>query len=95
MLTLRPLEDRVVVKPSEPEQKTSGGIFLPDSAQEKSTRGEIIAVGPGRLLKDGKRAKMSVKVGAKVLYSKYGGTEIKIEGNDYRIIGESEILAVL
>jgi chaperonin GroES len=95
MISLRPLEDRVVVRPSEPEEKTSGGILLPDTAKEKSTRGEVIAVGPGRLLKDGRRSPMSVKEGAQVLYSRYGGTEIKVEGREYRIISESEILAVI
>jgi len=95
MITLRPLEDRLVVKPYEPEVKSAGGIVLPDTAQEKPTRGEVIAVGPGKRLKGGKRAEMSVKKGSKVLFSRYAGTDVKLEGIEYKIITESDILAVI
>jgi chaperonin GroES len=94
MISLRPLEDRIVVRPSEPEERSRGGILLPDTAKEKPTRGEVIAVGPGRLLKTGRRAAMSVKVGDQVLFARYGGTEVKLDGVEYRIIHENELLAV-
>lgn len=95
MITLRPLEDRLVVKPYEPEEKSAGGIFLPDTAKEKPTRGEVIAVGPGKMLKGGKRAEMSVKKGDRVLFSRYSGTDVKLDGVEYKIITESDILAVI
>lgn len=96
MLKIRPLADRVIVKPSdESESKTSGGIIIPDTAKEKPQEGKIVAVGPGRTDDDGKIIPMNVKVGDKVLYSKYGGTEIKYEGETYLIMSESEnVLAV-
>lgn len=95
MVKIQPLQDRLVVKPFEPEEKTSGGIILPDTAKEKPTRGEVTAVGSGRLLENGQRVAPSVKVGEKVLFSRYSGTEIKIQGDEYRIISESDVLAVI
>ena len=92
-MKLKPLVDRVVVKPLEVEEKTAGGIVLPDTAKEKSTKGEVIAVGSGKLLDNGKRLPISVKVGDKVLYGKYGGADVKIDGVEYKILSESEILA--
>ena len=93
MAKLRPLADRVVVKPIEREEVTKGGIVLPDTAKEKPQEGEIIAIGPGRLSEDGKRMPMDVKVGDRVIYAKYGGTEIKIEDEELIILRESDILA--
>lgn len=90
---IRPLEDRVVVEPMEAEEKTAGGIVLPDTAKEKPQRGKVIAVGPGKLLDNGERAAMSVAVGDQVIYGKYGGTEIEINGEDVKILRESDILA--
>ncbi|MFC1994805.1 co-chaperone GroES [Chloroflexota bacterium] len=90
---LQPLADRVVVKPSEKEEKTKSGIYLPDTAREKPQEGEIIAVGPGRLSDDGKRIAMDVKVGDVVIYAKYGGTEIKIDEEEFVLLRESDILA--
>ena len=92
-MKIRPLDDRVVVEPMEAEEMTAGGIVLPDSAKEKPQEGKIIAVGQGKLLDDGTRAKPSVKKGDVVLYAKYGGTEIKVEGKDVLILRESDILA--
>ena len=94
-MTVRPLDDRVLIKPLEAEQKTSGGIVLPDSAKEKSQRGEVIAVGSGKLLDSGDRAPLSVKSGDRVIFGKYAGTEIKIDGTEHQIMREHEILAVL
>ena len=90
---LQPLADRVVVKPIEREEKTKSGIYLPDTVKEKPQEGEVMAVGPGRLSEDGKRIAMEVKVGDVVIYTKYGGTEIKIEGEELVILRESDILA--
>lgn len=90
---LRPLDDRVVVKPAESEEKTSGGIVLPDNAKEKQQRGEIVAVGPGPMLDNGERGELSVKVGDVVLFGKYAGTEVKVDGQDLKIMRESDILA--
>jgi chaperonin GroES len=92
---LKPLADRVVVKAIEQEEKTKGGIVLPDTAKEKPQEGEVIAIGPGKLLDNGERAPMEVKVGDRVIYAKYGGTEIKVEGEEYLILRESDILAIL
>lgn len=92
-MAIRPLDDRVVVKPLEAEEKTQGGIVLPDSAKEKPTKGKIISVGEGRLLDNGKRAALLVKKGDQVLYGKYAGTEITVGGKDYLILKESDILA--
>lgn len=94
-LTIKPLEDRVVVQPFEAEERTAGGIVLPDTAREKPQRGKVVAVGPGKLLeKSGERAQMSLKVGDSVFYGKYSGTEIEIDGEDYVILRESDVLAV-
>ncbi len=90
---LQPLADRLVVKPTEREEVTKGGIVLPDTAKEKPQEGEVLAVGPGRLSDDGKRIAMDVKVGDTVIYAKYGGTEIKIEDEELVILRESDILA--
>ena len=94
-LVIRPLDDRVVVEPLESEAKTSGGIFLPDSAKEKPQKGKIVAVGPGKLLDNGKRGEMSVSAGDTVLFAKYGGTEIKVEGKELVILRESDLLALI
>jgi len=90
---LQPLADRLVVKPIEREEVTKGGIVLPDTVKEKPQEGEVLAVGPGRLSDDGKRIAMEVKVGDRVIYAKYGGTEIKIEDEELVILRESDILA--
>ncbi len=92
--SLQPLEDRVVVKPSEEEETTASGIVIPDTAKERPQEGEVIAVGPGRF-EEGNRIPMDVKVGDKVIYSKYGGTEVKIEGEDYLILSARDVLAVV
>ncbi len=92
-MTLKPLDDRVVIEPLSAEETTAGGIVLPDSAQEKPQRGKVIAVGPGRLLDSGERCAVSVVVGDEVLFGKYGGTEIEVDGNEIKILRESDILA--
>jgi len=92
-MNLKPLEDRVIVEAVESEEVTASGIYLPDSAQEKPQRGKVIAVGDGRLDKEGKRIPLDVKKGDVVIYSKYGGTEVKIEGNEVLILKASDILA--
>jgi chaperonin GroES len=92
-IKLQPLGDRVVVQPSEEEEVTKGGIILPDTAKEKPQRGEIIAIGPGRLDEEGKRIPMEVKKGDKVIYSKYAGSEIKQDDKEVLILRESDILA--
>lgn len=94
-ITIRPLDDRVVVEPSEAEEVTAGGIVLPDTAKEKPQRGTVLFVGPGKLLDNGQRAPMSVKVGDEVYYGKYSGTEIEVDGEPIVILRESEILAVV
>jgi len=94
-MKLRPLDDRIVIKQSEAEEKTSGGIILPDSAKEKPQIGKVIAVGPGALLDDGKRAKMSVKKNDKVLYAKYMGSDVEIDNDKYVIIKESDVLGII
>jgi len=91
---LKPLADKVVIKPGPEEERSSGGIVLPDTAKRKPQEGKVVAVGPGKQLEDGKRAAMSVKKGDTVIYSKYGGTEITVKGEDLVILGEDEILAV-
>ncbi|ATS18658.1 co-chaperone GroES [Parathermosynechococcus lividus] len=93
--TVKPLGDRIFVKVSESEERTAGGILLPDNAREKPQVGEVTAVGPGKLNDDGKRQPMDVKVGDKVLYSKYAGTEVKLAGEDYVLLSEKDILAVV
>ncbi len=92
-IKIRPLDDRVVVEPMEAEEVTAGGIVLPDAAQEKPQRGTVIAVGPGKLLDSGERGELSVSVGDEVIFGKYGGTEIEVEGVDVKILRESDILA--
>ena len=91
---VKPLEDRVVVKPNTEEERTKGGIVLPDTAKERPQEGEVIAVGPGKLLENGQRAPMDVKPGDKGIFAKYGGTEVKIEGEEYIILRQSDILAI-
>lgn len=94
-MKIRPLADRVVVKPLEEEEKKQGGIIIPDTAKEKPQQGEIVAVGPGKMSENGKRFELTVKVGDKVLYGKYSGTEVTIDDEDYLIMHESDILAVI
>jgi chaperonin GroES len=92
-MNIKPIDDRVVIEPMEAEEKTSGGIVLPDTAREKQQRGKVVAVGAGRLLETGERAPMSVAEGDEVVYEKYGGTEVSVEGKDLVIMRESSILA--
>jgi chaperonin GroES len=92
---LRPLGDRVVIKPSAREEMTKSGIVLPDTAKEKPQEGAIIAAGPGKILEDGKRETMDVKVGDKVLYAKYAGTEFKVDGDELLIVSQKDILAIV
>lgn len=94
-LQIKPLADRVVVKKLESEEKTSGGIVLPDTAKEKPQQGEILAVGPGKFDEKSNRQAMEVKVGDKVLFAKYSGTEVKIDGVEYLILSERDILAII
>lgn len=94
-IKLNPLADRVVVQPNEAEEKTSGGIILPDTAKEKPVEGTIVAVGPGKVADSGELVKMSLKAGDKVLYGKYSGTEITIGGEEYLIMRESDIFAII
>jgi chaperonin GroES len=94
-LKLNPLADRVVVKPKEAEEKTKGGIILPDTAKEKPVEGTIVATGPGKTADNGELVKMTLKVGDTVLYGKYSGTEVTIDGEEYLIMRESDIFAVI
>ena len=94
-MKFRPLHDRVLVRRVESEQKTAGGIIIPDTAQEKPMEGKVVAVGAGRVGKDGERQKLEVKVGDKILFGKYAGTEIKIDDSDHIIIREDEVLGVI
>ncbi|MBC8318871.1 MAG: co-chaperone GroES [Desulfobulbaceae bacterium] len=94
-MNIRPLNDRILVKRLESEEKTAGGLFIPDSAKEKPAEGEIVAVGPGKMTDKGERVAMDVKAGDRVLFSKYGGTDVKIEGIDYLIMREDDILGVV
>ncbi len=94
-MKLKPLEDRVVVKPKEAEAVTAGGIVLPDSAKEKPLMGDVVAVGDGKLLDSGNRGEMSVKKGDVVLYGKYGGSEVEVDGVEYKILRESELLGIV
>jgi chaperonin GroES len=94
-MKLIPLEDRVVVKPQEAENKTAGGIVLPDTAKEKPLMGKVIAVGPGKMLDSGSRGTMSVKKNDVVLYGKYSGSDVEVEGTEYKILRESEILGIV
>jgi len=92
---LRPLGDRVVIKPTPREEMTKSGIVLPDTAKEKPQEGEILSVGPGKVLDDGSRSAMDVSVGNKVLYAKYAGTEFKVDGDELLIVSEKDILAIV
>ncbi len=94
-MKIRPLNDRILVKRLEGEEKTAGGIIIPDSAKEKPAEGEVVAVGPGKMNDKGQRAAMDVKVGDRVLFSKYGGTDVKYDGEDYLIMREDDILGVV
>ncbi len=94
-MNIRPLDDRVVVKPLDVEEMTPGGIVLPDTAKEKPQTGEILSVGPGKLMDNGDRAGLSVRVGDRVIYGKYSGTEIKVEGDEVKILRETDILGKL
>jgi len=94
-MKIRPLNDRILVKRLEEEETTAGGIIIPDSAKEKPAEGEIVAVGPGKMNDAGERVAMDVKAGDRVLFSKYGGTDVKLDGNDFLIMREDDILGVI
>jgi chaperonin GroES len=94
-MKLIPLDDRVVIKQLEAEEKTAGGIILPDTAKEKPHIGKVIAIGPGKILKNGKRSRMSVKKNDEVIYAKYIGSEVEIDGEEYVILQESDILGIV
>ncbi len=94
-INLKPLADRIVVKPAEAEEKTAGGIILPDTVKEKPVEGTVVAAGPGKIADDGTVIKMEVKVGDKVLYGKYSGTEVTIKGEEYLIMRESDVFGIL
>ena len=94
-MKIKPLADRIVIKPAKAEEKTKGGIILPDTAKEKPVVGEVIAAGPGRHSDDGKLIPMEVKVGNKVLYGKYSGTEVTLDGVEYLIMRESDVFAIV
>jgi len=94
-MKLKPLANRVVIEPSEAEEKTKGGIFVPDTAREKPVIGKVVAVGPGRTSDEGKKIPMQVKVGNNVLYGKYSGTEVTVEGKEYLIMKEEDIFAIV
>lgn len=94
-MDFKPLSDRVIVQQLEEEERTAGGILLPDTAKERPQQGKVVAVGPGRVNDEGKRLEMSVKVGDRVVYAKYAGTEVVVDGEEYLIMSESDILAVV
>jgi len=94
-MKLKPLSDRIVIKPAAAEEKTKGGIILPDTAKEKPVVGEVVAVGPGKVTDEGKKVPMEVKVGDKVLYGKYSGTEVTVEGEEYLIMREADVFAIV
>ena len=94
-MKVKPLADRVIVRPLEAEEKTAGGIIIPDAAKEKPMKGEVVAVGPGKVADSGQKIEMSLKAGDTVLYGKYSGTEVSVEGEDYLIMRESDVLAVI
>ncbi len=94
-MAIKPLEDRVLVKPIENDSKTASGIYLPEAAKEKPVRGKVVATGPGKLLENGKRADMSVRIGATVVYGKYAGSEVELKGEKLLIIKESELLGIV
>ena len=92
-ISIRPLDDRIVVEPLDAAETTAGGILLPDSSREKPQRGTVVAVGPGKLLDSGERGEVAVSIGDEVIFGKYGGTEIEVDGNEVKILRESDILA--
>lgn len=94
-MKLKPLNDRVLVKRLESEEKTAGGLFIPDTAKEKPSKGEIVAVGPGKVADNGNRVEMAVKKGDQVLFNKYAGTEVKLDGVEHLVMREEDILAVI
>ncbi len=94
-MKVRPLHDRVIVQRLEEEEKTKGGIIIPDTAKEKPIEGKVVAVGAGKIKKDGKKVPLEMKKGDRVLYAKYGGTEVKIDGEEYLIMKEDDILAII
>ena len=94
-MKMKPLSDRVVIKPAPPDEKVQGGIIIPDTAKEKPQKGQIVAAGPGRISDEGKTIPMTVKVGDTVLYGKYSGTEVTVDNVEYLIIRESDVLAVV
>ena len=94
-MNIKPLSDRVVIEPLEAEDKTSGGIYLPDTAKEKPQMGKVVAAGPGKISDAGQKISMEVKVNDKILYGKYSGTDVTFDGNDYLIMRESDILAII
>ena len=94
-VNMQPLDDRIIVRPMEAEETTEGGIVLPDTAKEKPQKGEVVAVGDGKMLEDGGRANMTLKKGDVVLFGKYSGTEVKIDGEEYSIMRESDVLAIV
>jgi len=94
-LRIKPLDDRIVIEQCEAEERTAGGIVLPDTAKEKPQRGKVLAVGPGKLLDSGKRGTMSVKVGDEIFYGKYAGSDVEVDGKKYVILRESDVLAII
>ena len=94
-MKLKPLDDRIIIKQSDAEEKSAGGILLPDSAQEKPQVGKVVATGPGKLLDDGKRSQMSVKKKDEVLYAKYSGSDVEVDGEQYVILRESDVLGIV
>src|SRR5262245_29852572 len=92
-VTIRPLDDRVVVEPTEAEETTAGGILLPDTAKQKPQKGRVVAAGPGKLRDDGKRSAVAVSVGDEVLYGRYAGNDVEVNGKEYKIMREADILA--
>lgn len=94
-MKIKPLSDRIIVKPAEAEEKTASGIIIPDTAKEKPMKGEVVAVGSGKVGEDGKPVKMELKVGDKILYGKYSGTEVTYDGAEYLIMRESDVYAII
>lgn len=94
-MNLKPLGDRIVVKVLNREEKTKGGIVLPDTAKEKPTEGEVVAIGTGKVLENGQRVPLELKVGDRIIFSKYAGTEVKVDGDDYVIFSERDVLAII
>ncbi len=94
-MNVKPLADRILVKPLEAEEKTKGGIIIPDNAKEKPQKGEVMAVGPGKIADSGEKIVMELKKGDKVLYGKYSGTEVTVDGQEYLIVRESDVLAII